>query len=164
MEKAQPRRRIGRYIKWGIGLLILVGMASCVFTLGRLFTMIGPLQEKTDAFVTQAFETGLPSPTDPVWADNMGFDEDTHQRMTRMMDSVGPPQSVEPANCSMNSYAGTEQENGTFGVCTVAVAYAKTPGDITIRWKKSGDAWLIVGFRLNYAEVDRLLDQMNNDQ
>lgn len=157
----EKKGSIGRYVLIGIGLLVVFALGTCVWSFGGMFAQIGVMSEKSDAFVEQILSDGLPLPPDPVWHEDVTADLETFGKIERLMTAAGPAVDIQPAGCSIKSYAGTGRRNGTFATCTSSIEYAATSGTIQLVWQKVRDDWKLLNFDTNYADITALMDAEN---
>ncbi|MEO1662308.1 MAG: hypothetical protein AAFR51_15075 [Pseudomonadota bacterium] len=153
-EADKPKRQLLRYILICGGLIIALGVGSCVWGMSNLFAVATERQSATTTFIEQMQETGLPARDSGVWADVEGFDEENLSELQSAIDFFGPTESIGETGCMAKTHASVNGRNGTFVMCGTPVTYADTPGRVEMTWHKEGDDWKIYRFFLHYDEIN----------
>lgn len=159
----KPRRRIPIWV-WVVGGL-LIGSAllgSCVMGGVKVFKSLdGRAQASEDIAEKILKNSKLPSSSDPIWVSAIsgqeGFDEQT-TKMSKLYAKFGEVKHIGEATCGMNSYTGTQQENGTFATCTMSFEAELSPGAAMVKWKHKDEAWKLYGFRAIFSDMSVLVD------
>lgn len=142
-----------KYILIGVGLLVLVGMGSCVWGFGSLFAMASERQSATDEFVDGVFENGLPAMESELWSKDAGIDAESYFEVKRMVAHFAPGERANESTCNANVSAGTNGPSGTFVMCVTQTTYAATTGHIELTWKKEAEDWKVYRFFTHYDDA-----------
>lgn len=148
-----PKKRssIKRYIFIGIGVLVLLGMGSCVWMFVGIAQKSVERQHATKIFVEAILADGLPDANDGVYHSEGGITQAALDKVNIMIREYGAPESIGEPSCGVTVSANTNAtENGTFANCVTEIEYVATAGRITTKWKMQDEAWKLIYFYTNY--------------
>ena len=148
-----PKRGVGKYILIGLGIIVILGLGTCVWHLGSLTQLAAERQQATDVFVEQVFMSGVPDEDSDFWMEDVGFDAETLGMMQGAMDHFSETENVGSAACNAQSMIRTNGPSGTFVFCVVPVSYTDTNGRIEMTWKKEAETWKVMRFFLHYDDL-----------
>ena len=153
-ETRKPKRSLWRNILIGAGLLVALGIGSCVWGMSNLFAAASDRQPATRDFFDQVQDNGLPSAESGIWMEVSGFDQETLDELQSAIDYFGPPKSIGETGCRAHSRTTTNGPSGTYVMCTIPVVYTETPGRVEMTWRKLGDEWKVSRFFLGYDKIN----------
>ncbi len=157
------KRRIPVWL-WVVGALLIGAglLGSCVMGGMKLYQSLDKRGIASKALAEQVlFSQTVPDSSDPIWlpavSERKGFDEET-VKVSKLYAKFGAVIEVDEPSCSMNSYTGTEEENGTFATCSMSFQAEKSPGSVIVKWKRKDDEWKLYGFRANFSDMSALVE------
>ncbi len=142
-----------KYILIGVGLLVLLGMGSCVWGFGSLFAMASERQSATDEFVDAILEKGLPAMESELWSKDAGISAEGYFEVEQMVAHFAPGERASESTCNANVSARTNGPSGTFVMCVTQTTYAATTGRIELTWKKESEDWKVYQFYTHYDDA-----------
>lgn len=162
------KRRVPVWV-WVVGGLCIGALllGSCVMGGVKLFQSLDERGQASKALAEQVMVNhAVPDSSDPIWlpavSGQEGFDEEI-TKVNKLYAKFGAVTEVAEPSCSINSYAGTEQENGTFATCTMSFVSEKSPGTVIVKWKSKDDEWKLYGFRANFSDMAALIEDEEDE-
>ncbi len=162
------KRRIPVWV-WVVGALLIVAglLGSCVMGGVKLYHSLDERGIASKALAEQVMFTHIvPDSSDSIWlpvvSGQEGFDEEV-TTVSKLYAKFGAVSQIDAPSCSMNSYAGTEQENGTFATCTMSFVAEKSPGTLLVKWKRRDEEWKLYTFRANFSDMSALVEDDEDD-
>lgn len=161
----KPRRRIPIWV-WVVGGL-LIGSAllgSCVMGGVKVFKSLGERGIASKILAEKVMVEGLPDSSDPIWGaditkidDLEAFDENV-SKTSRYYRKFGPVETIGESSCNAKTSAGIGQANGTFMTCSMPMVAEKSPGMITVTWKRYDGEWKLYYFNVQFSDISALID------
>lgn len=149
----KPKKPIRKYIFIAIGVLVSLGMGSCVFGMSRLYSMAAERQQATASFVEQIQENGLPDADAEIWSDAAGVTTEAVANLRQMMAHFGSADEIGETGCHAQSIATTNAPSGTFVMCVTPMSYPETTGRIEMTWRKESEDWKVYRFFSGYDDA-----------
>lgn len=152
-EDVTPKRRIRKFLLIGIGILILAGIGSCVFSLSSLFATASERQDATNAFIEDIQANGLPSAKALIWHPEAGVEQSGLDELQEMISYFGSAEHIGETSCHAQSVASTRKSSGTFVMCETPLSYAETTGKVEMTWKVESEDWKVLRFYSQYQDA-----------
>lgn len=153
-QNDKPKRRVRNLVILGLGVLIVLGMGSCVLALSSLYSMASERQEATHAFIEDVQTSGLPQADSSIWYKELGVTQEAIEDLQNMLNFFGPATEIAETNCSAESVASSTRPSGTFVMCVTSLSFETTTGQFEMTWKKESEDWKISRFYAGYVGIN----------
>jgi len=152
---AKKRSGIKRYVFIGIGILVLLGMGSCVWMFSGLLQASDERSDPSRELVLRIDRDGFLPLDDPLLSSKIAWTGGGMKQLQFYADLVGPIEHAGTPVCNATRKAHTNELSGFFVTCTVPVTYPETPGSTRVTWLKEGDDWKLAGYYIGIDEDPR---------